>query len=142
MNLPALNKRDPQTKTKHLILERYARSWGGIILNGLLARARRGMGWQDNRFVYVDAFSHAGRYSHDTDTVGMEASDAVVWGSPIIGIHALDDLWNAAQRHGVDIQRTVILCEEKRGYYNRLLESLEMAGCSSRVREDPNLSDL
>jgi three-Cys-motif partner protein len=143
VRLPELKERYPQTKTKHLILERYAGAWGGIILNGLKARAARSGRSQRIRFTYVDAFAHTGRYARDTDTIILPGQTAPpVWGSPIIGINALKDHQKTAEEYGLHLEWTAILCEQDPRHFRRLLESLEMAGYGSQVRVNCPPTDL
>jgi three-Cys-motif partner protein len=136
-----IKERDPQTKTKHLILERYAAAWAGIIFNGLRREVKDKPGFL--HFVYVDAFAYTGRYLRDTDALPGEATPPEpIWGSPVLGIRALDAQVSAALQHGFEIHTTAILCERERKHFAPLRESLEMAGLGSRVRETTDFTSL
>ncbi len=141
-----IEPRSTQTQIKHLILDRYLRAWGGIILYGLKGHAAklRVSGRELNiHFVYVDCFSSTGRYSGDVVENRVVPSNETVFGSPIIGIRALDSLAEYAAQHlGIAVQTNAILIEERKSAYQELQASLEIAGLTSRVQQTERYSTL
>ena len=143
MSAMHLEERDIQTKIKHLILSDYMRAWSSIILSGLsnTARTRLAQGLPfRSRLVYVDGFSYKGRYSKDVEYLPKEpATTDSIWGSPILGVQALDRAkeWARAQ-YQFDIETASILVEEDIGTFRDLLENLRVAGFSTRVIENPS----
>ena len=85
--------RDSQSRAKHAVLRRYAGGWAGIICGGIFRR------WSGSfasapkfglHLVYVDGFAGKGRYARDADEAHSGTSGEPIWGSPIIGIRALE----------------------------------------------------
>src|SRR5690348_12599267 len=98
----ALKQRDTQTEVKHRILSEYLDAWAGIITNGLARQAAlvqaRGGSFRC-RLMYVDGFAHKGRYDGDrTEVLRKGAPDVPTWGSPILGIKALDRVKDHAHK--------------------------------------------
>jgi len=91
-----LKPRNTQTKVKHEILSSYLDVWGGIIINGSINSKRK----VQRHFVYVDCFSYLGKYSGEKEDGFQNKSPNTVYGSPIIGIMALDRLIMHAQKMG------------------------------------------
>jgi len=139
-----LDERDIQTKVKHLILSDYMGAWSGIILSGLSnsarARLKRGLSFE-SRLVYVDGFSYKGCYSRDVEQLPNESKTAgPVWGSPILGVQALDRAREQARtRYEFDVDTAAILVEQDSGTFQDLLENLRMAGLSDRVVVNPTV---
>ncbi len=138
-NLSRQDVRQTQTKTKHRILSDYLDAWAGIILFGIKAR------WKGRRtvtrphFVYVDCFSFKGRYEGgDLD----EPEHQTVYGSPVIGIRALDKFAKFARKQDVFVSTNVILIEKDPKHYRALQETLMETGYESRVRETTNFASL
>jgi three-Cys-motif partner protein len=144
--LSVLKPRPTQTRIKHVILEKYMKAWGGIILRGLGKTAARMQSEGkrfDLHFVFVDCNASGGRFNGELeDTVG-DRPKAPVFGSAIIGTRVLDEL-KADARTGVGIalRTNTILIENNPNEYKALLESLEMAGLSARVREGRDFAAL
>ncbi len=135
-----LERRNSQTIVKHIILEEYLHRWGYIITNGL-KRAFNDATRKGKRFeatlVYVDPFSSQGRYADE------KSIDGPVYGSPIIGIRALDDIREAAaQNAGFKPKVVSILIEIDPERHKALLKTLELAGYSKRVRETSDFFSL
>lgn len=138
----ALKLRDTQTRVKHTILSDYLDAWAGIIINGLSWRAKalagKGIPFR-SRLLYVDGFAHRGRYAGDTGEVLRSGiPDAPTWGSPILGIQALDRAKDFAQRtHGLRIETAVVLVEKEAAYFHDLEASLSQAGFTDRLTINP-----
>ncbi len=136
--MPALEPRKIQQKVKHQILREYLAAWGGIIINGL--RRQHEQAVRTNRsfrvkFVYVDCFSYQGRYADE--------DGEPVFGSPIIGVKALDDLKKSSLRSpGFSPDTCAILLEENLNLYKGLLNTLELEGYSSRVKHTDDFTSL
>src|SRR5579871_2322821 len=131
-----LQPRKSATKTKHYILSEYLAAWSGIIVQGLRGLAAKvGPGFQA-RFIYVDCFSSMGRYR-------PEGGEALIFGSPIIGIQNLDNLIPRAHQQGIlGIETNSILIEQNKGRYTALLESLRLAGLGERLRNTHDFQTL
>jgi three-Cys-motif partner protein len=133
----AVEPRPTQTKVKHIILEKYLKAWGGIIVNGL-----RGQG-KDIHFIYIDCNASFGRYNGELEDSVVRRETQTIWGSPIIGVKALDDhVASITKDVGINIRTNSILIEVESNPYNELKRSLEMAGLGHRVRETDNFSAL
>ena len=121
----AIEPRATQTQIKHLILDRYLRAWGGIILHGVRGQAAklRSIGKElDVHFVYVDCFASNGRYTGDVVENQLIDNDKPVFGSPIIGVRALDSLAEYAQQQlAIPVRTTSILIEKQKKIYQELL---------------------
>ncbi len=67
-----IKPRPPQTRVKHIILEKYLRAWGSIIIHGLKSQSR------NLHFVYIDCNASYGRYAgelkRELDKTGNTAS--------------------------------------------------------------------
>lgn len=126
--------RNPQTQTKHEILEKYAEAWGRIITGG---RAHHTGGRRrPPHFIYVDACAGPGRYLRDADAPLNPGTNKPPFGSPIRAIRVLDRLRREAiEGHGLEITVNAILCEREPPVFARLKESLEIAELAGRVRE-------
>lgn len=132
-----LEPRNTQTRVKHEILSRYLATWGGIIVSGLRnARPRV------RHFVYVDCFSFVGRYSGEKEDEIQKRESKEVFGSPIIGINALDKLLTHSKKMGVDIRVNAILVEKGKKYFSGLRETLQLAGYKDRVEETKDFFSL
>ncbi len=128
-----LEPRNTQTRVKHEILSSYLDTWGGIIVSGLRnARPRI------RHFVYVDCFSFVGRYSCEKEDEIQKRKSKEVFGSPVIGISALDKLLAHSKKMGVDIRVSTILVEKKKEICNGLKETLQLAGYQDRIKEETN----
>ena len=137
-NESLIKPRQTQTKVKHDILARYLDAWGGIIANGLVQPAARNRAAGrpfDLHFVYVDCNAFAGRYRGEVTDIGSGATPTTVYGSPIIGVEALDKLEVWARGRGLEIRTNAILIEREAREYAELHRSLQMKGLSERVRE-------
>ncbi len=133
--------RDVQTRVKHKILRSYLDAWAGIIVNGLAgvaaSRASRGLSFRAG-LVYVDGFSWRGRYDGDASEVLLDGSVlSPKWGSPIVGIQALDDARRFASSRGVPLETMAVLVEEHADEFQSLLESLKLAGFDTRTVVGP-----
>ena len=130
--------RPTQTKVKHEILRRYLEQWTYIIVQGLKGQYERAKanGWPfEARFVYVDCFAYSGRYAPEN---GNE-----VFGSPVIGIEAMDALRRYAQENaGFDPFTVSILIERENSTYKALRETLEAKGYGELVIASDNFSAL
>ena len=132
-----LEPRNTQTRVKHEILSSYLDTWGGIIVSGLRnARPRV------RHFVYVDCFSFLGRYSGEKEEEIQKRESKEVFGSPVIGINALDKLLTHSQKMGVDIQISTILVEKDKKVFGDLKETLQSAGYQNRVEETKDFYKL
>lgn len=129
--VPRFDERPVQGKVKHTILRQYAGAWAGIILNGarhdyaLALRAGRHFAGTD--LVYMDGFGGAGRYARDFD-----GSAGPIWGSPIIGVQALEA---QAARASFPVRVTAYLTEENSTCYRELVRNLEAAGLRTPIVE-------
>lgn len=132
-----LEPRNTQTRVKHEILSRYLDTWGGIIVSGL-----RNAHPRVRHFVYVDCFSFVGRYSGEKEDEIQKRESKEVFGSPIIGINALDKLLVHSKKMGIAIQVNAILVEKKKTYFNGLKETLQLAGYQNRVEETKDFHSL
>ncbi len=131
--------RSTQTKVKHEILEKYLDTWGGIIINGLLGNSIN----LPIKLVYVDCFSFTGTYKGDLDnTVSGTPCKEQVYGSPIIGIKALDKLRSYAIGRGLNVTTNVILIERDAGFYKQLKTTLTQNGFDGRIRETSDFKSL
>jgi len=136
-NHSALLSRDPQTRVKHEILAKYLDSWGGIIVHPL--RKKRQKDWH---FVYVDCFAHTGRYIGESEDVIQNIETQTVFGSPIIGINALDKLADYALIKGIRIRTNSILIERNLEYFRELQNTLCIKSLNHRVKVTTNFSSL
>lgn len=129
--MDASNYRNTQTQVKHEILSRYLDTWGGIILHGLRnAKAQRK--WH---FVYVDCFSFIGKYDGDKDDIfRLNQNLEPRYGSPIIGIRALDKLALMASKYGLEIVTNSILIEKDRKNFQQLQVTLDECNFEQRVK--------
>ncbi len=131
-----------QTKVKHIILEQYIKAWGGIIIHGArygIARAQqKGYSNAGLHFVYVDCFAGHGRYAGELEDRERGLPLVPVFGSPIIGVHALDGLVEFGRRENVAVRASTILIESDKDAYRELHNSLQDAGLTARVRETTN----
>ena len=131
--------RSTQTQVKHEILTRYLDTWGGIILRGLI-HSKYQHTW---RFIYVDCFAYTGKYLGDKENIFQnDNSTGPVYGSPIIGIRALDKLAIYAASLGVHIVTNSILIEKDPNYYQDLKKTLDECGLHNRIQETNNFSNL
>lgn len=137
-----LEARSIQTVVKHEILEKYANRWASIISYGLKKaydRMRTGgyAGAFSVNLTYVDCFAHIGRYHDPKDPRGWTE------GSPLIGINALQTIHEYAKANiGFEPSIRVVLFEVENAYYQALLESMAVAGLSTRVTTSNYLSQL
>jgi len=137
-----LKFRDTQTQVKHIILSDYLDAWAGFIINGLSWRAKemasRGIPFRC-RLMYVDGFAHKGRYAGDTGEVLRKGiANTPTWGSPILGILALDRAREFAQRmHGLRVEIAAVLSELESETFRDLEESIALAGLSQRLILNP-----
>lgn len=132
-----LKPRDTQTKVKHDILSRYLDIWCGIIFSSLRKKRKR-----DWHFVYVDCFAYTGRYAGESENVIQNYPTQIIYGSPILGIKALDKFANHAHKLGIQIRTNAILIEKNLNYYEALIETLNQLNLDSRVKLTRNFSSL
>jgi three-Cys-motif partner protein len=140
-----LELRKTQTRVKHTILSKYLDKWTSIIFNGLLHQAKlaRSQGRAfDLHFVYVDCFSYLGRYAGELEDAIQNRQPQLAFGSPIIGIQALDKLVDYGRTAGVEVRVNAILIEQDAEKFRELLRTLNIAGLKSRVRETTNFTNL
>ncbi len=133
----SIEPRSTQTKVKHTILEKYLKAWGGIILKGLQRR-----GATTAHFVYVDCDAGNGRYAGELEDAEADRPKSVVYGSPIVGVQALNSLITTARGYEIDLRVNAILIEKIPDRYDELKNSLQMAGYSSSLRETAQFSTL
>jgi three-Cys-motif partner protein len=131
--------RSTQTQVKHQILTKYLDTWGGIIVNGLRSTKQTFR----KEFIYVDCFAYKGKYLGNkedeyTNSKGIEP----VYGSPIIGIKAMDKLRNNASGQGIEITVNSILIEKNKENYKDLKDTLFECGYLSRIKESINFNEL
>ena len=127
--------RSTQTKTKHTILNQYLDSWAGIIYWGLKSRVKK----FSPKFIYVDCFSYKGVYSGgDLDEPGSQP----VYGSPVIGIQAMDKFSKYADQNGMPVITNIILVEADTKTYQTLLKTLKDCGYGERIRETVDFDTL
>ena len=141
-----LDARKPQSQAKHFILENYLQRWARIISYGLRripASVQRKPSFKIH-FVYVDGFGYCGRYAGDEASILLsEPQKDIVYGSPIIGVSALDRIKRYTwEQYHIRIQVNAIVTEKIRDFYNELLESFAMAGMGSRVQETNQFDTL
>jgi three-Cys-motif partner protein len=130
--------RKTQTRLKHEILQRYLDAWGGIIVSHLRRSVKKN-GW---RFIYVDCFAFQGIYSGEKEDELQHINSEPVFGSPIIGIQALDKLTEHAKRANLSIITNSILIEQDSTIYKQLRRTLEEQGWKDRIRETTDLFEL
>jgi three-Cys-motif partner protein len=127
-------KRDSQTRIKHEILRSYAGAWAGIIGNGVRGAAfsadARGQRFQLD-LTYVDGFGGAGRYLRDSD---QAIPSGPIWGSPIIGMQALELAAADLSMRGVPTQITGIVTEKDASNFDELVENLQSAKLRTPVQ--------
>jgi three-Cys-motif partner protein len=134
-----LQYRSTQTQVKHEILARYLDAWGGIIINGL-CHAKHQRVWQ---FVYVDCFAYKGKYAGDQENIFRhDATTGPVYGSPIIGLRALDKLAAYATSLGIQVVTNTVLIEKDPANYRDLHDTLQECGLSGRIQETLKFSSL
>jgi three-Cys-motif partner protein len=141
----ALQPRNTQTQVKHQILEEYLIAWGGIIIHGVRRAAQKALSYGRPfrvHLVYVDGFAGCGRYAGDHSVLLTEPRSDIVFGSPIIGIRALDRLKPLAKRYGLDVTTNAILIERDNTRYQSLQQSLELADLRARIRQTHKLDTL
>lgn len=109
-----IEPRPTQTKVKHSILEKYLKAWGGIILMGLRLKK------PDVHFVYVDCNASNGRFTGELEEIEAGRQPGIVYGSPIIGIQALDSLLQTANQYGIRLKITAIVVEKRDGRIQQL----------------------
>jgi three-Cys-motif partner protein len=140
-----MKPRPSQTRVKHEVLEAYIDKWGGIIANGALLHARnaqsRGRDFELH-LIYVDANASSGRYAGEQADVVSGRSASTVFGSPIIGIRALDRIAKWAEPRGLNVRTNSILVELEATEYGELKDSLKTAGLDHRVREGTDFRSL
>ncbi len=131
-------ERDSQSRAKHLILRRYLGAWAGIIGNGVLGVQQRSRGRSfPLDLVYIDGFAGAGRYERDADRAPDPALR--VWGSPIIGMQALEDQAAKLRARGLHVRVTGVVCEKERDLYTALLRNLNEARLATPVESPRSL---
>jgi three-Cys-motif partner protein len=123
-------ERDTQTRVKHEILAQYLEKWTYIITGGLKGTYERlhrnGLSGSAS-FVYVDCFANTGCYQEEGQ---------VVYGSPVIGVRAMDFL----RQHFRDTVGSSpgiisVLIEKDPKRYKTLIENLCELGYGDRIRE-------
>lgn len=132
-----IKPRPPQSRVKHLILEKYLTSWGSIIINGLKDRRSH------LHLVYIDCHASYGRYAGELKDTALQQEPPPVFGSSIIGVATLDELarW-AKERYGLTIQTNAILIEKEPKIFAELKQSLALAGFAQRIKEVETFSCL
>ena len=135
--------RDSQSRAKHSLLRRYGGAWAGIIGTGLInSRAFRSARERGQPFelhlVYIDAFAGAGRYARDADQAPGEQREPV-WGSPIIGLRAIEAQAAVLRERGLPVRVSGILVEADPEYYERLLENLGASALDITVEPGTNI---
>jgi three-Cys-motif partner protein len=137
--------RPVQTRVKHIILERYLKAWGGIIIQGSrqsIYKARQHGRRAGLQLIYVDCFAGKGRYKGELEDQKNNKPFISVYGSPIIGIQVLDGLVKFGRENGVPVITTSVLIEELEDSYSELIESLEAACLTSRVKTTTDFGSL
>lgn len=128
--MPKMKPRPPQTRVKHLILEKYLHAWGSIIIHGLKNQPT------SLHLVYIDCNASFGRYPGELKESITQQESFSVFGSPIIGIRVLDALASWAQeKYGKRVRTNAILIEKDPKIYSELKHSLSLAGFAQRTRE-------
>ena len=132
-----IKPRHPQTKVKHIILEKYLAAWGGIIVNGFRRRPT------DLHLVYIDCNASNGRFDGELEDVLAKRATQAIFGSPIIGVRALDSLtvW-ARNSAGINLHTNSILIEREPKIFSELKQSLKMAGLTQRMKETDTFTTL
>ncbi|KAA3644155.1 MAG: hypothetical protein DWQ07_18770 [Chloroflexi bacterium] len=140
-----LSYRPTQTKIKHHILDQYLKAWGGIIVNGSRNQARLAREKGNDfavHFVYVDCNAYAGRYLGEQEEIASGETPTTVFGSPIVGVEALDSLVSYGNEQEVPVKVNAILIEEDRETYDELMASLKLADLDNRARETQDFGSL
>ena len=78
----------------------------------------------------------------DSDTPPLTPDAGPVWGSPIIGVEVLNSFHALAAKCGIELCTNAILIEERNSNFIDLLDSLQMAGFSDRIRKTSNFDGL
>jgi three-Cys-motif partner protein len=129
-------ERPVQTKVKHILLEKYGGAWTGIIANGVrrdfLAAQQRGVDFTLD-LVYVDGFGGYGQYTLDFD-----GSPGPIWGSPILGVRALEG--KAQEVRDLPVRVSAVVTEQKAAPRAELLQNLHEAGLHTPIAEAKQLT--
>ncbi len=137
--------RGTQTRVKHRILEEYMKAWGGIIINGTVNSAKRARMHPSQvglHLVYVDCNAFRGRYPSGPGDRPDDPEADVVFGSPVIGLKALDSLARDAGQHGISLRTNAIFIEQDPDTLRELEGTLEMTGLGWGVRFTSNFAAL
>ncbi|MEN6436539.1 MAG: three-Cys-motif partner protein TcmP [Anaerolineaceae bacterium] len=132
--------RSTQTHVKHEILSKYLDTWGGIILSGLQKSETK----YQRRFVYVDCCASSGKYQGDKeDEYKHDSKIGPVYGSPIIGLNALDKLMEHSNKRDItNVYVNSILVEQNQKCYQELKNTLIECGYESRIKETIDFASL
>ena len=138
LTMTQLKERKIQTQIKHEILQEYLKKWHSIITSGLKNNYDRYPKLRLEsraRFIYVDYFAFSGAYLQNGKTV---------YGSPVIGIEALNSLQSdfVARTGGLRPTINAILFEEVASTYNRLLTTLRSQPYGERIKETDDFLNL
>jgi three-Cys-motif partner protein len=110
-------------------LKAFGGGWAGIISGGV---DRRGSGQARTLdLVYVDGFGGEGQYERDAS--GGEAGDDPIWGSPIVGIRAIEGAADLLRSGTLTLRVTAVIVEKGADEFPRLLENLAHAGLRTPV---------
>jgi three-Cys-motif partner protein len=137
-----IEPRKTQSKVKHVILEQYLKTWGGIIINALQDKAKKSSKFNIH-LVYVDCFSSVGRYSGDSVDIASGKVPKPIFGSPIIGILGLDLLTSwAYKKYGINVIKNSILIEKTPKRFDELIQTLKSTDLLNRVKNTNDFSSL
>ena len=126
----ALERRPTQTKVKHDVLRRSLGGWGSIISGGVRRQASRAPSVQfRTRLIYFDSHANVGRYLPDQGSINLFED-----GSPLVGIHIMDDLVGDSKHPNLSFEGITILVEQDSKNFDELKESLRLAGVSNRIK--------
>lgn len=137
--------RGTQTREKHRILDIYLKAWGGIILNGVARDAKhRGLSpaSMDVHFVYVDCFASSGRHPSGPGDPPEDPKGKDVYGSPVIGLKALDSLTKTAEDRGIQLHTTAVLIEKDSAAFRELQNTLQRVELGWQPSLTSDLSSL
>lgn len=126
--------RQPQSQAKHHLLARYLTRWAAIILNGPIARAGHRVHAWHTWLCYVDTCAYRGAYAGDA---GAGPGAAPVFGSPVLGIQALDRAREGAGASGLPVSTVAVLFERDPATFAALVTTLCHAGYGARLEINP-----
>ena len=134
------NTRHPQTEVKHELMAAFKRRRGPIIINGLARKASRlGSANFHSWFVHVDCGAYEGRYEGNTvDELLGRTPAKKAYGTPLLGIQALDEVTAQGKRRNLAIDTVAVLFEADSRIFDTLVRNLKDERYSDRLAVNPS----